>query len=499
MRPRVSRGRTVTVPATVAACRIVFPSGAVTRTRQVVFATPSTGAVIRQALSTASAGKTVATPAISQVPPRPKTTSGAGGDGGVAGQEQDPDLARGIRGGDRGAAEVRLEDLLGGLAGQRAAAGAVLVEPHAVAVAAAVEADRGRERRDRARERRRGGGGRRDGGGRCRVGRRRRGRRIRRRRCRRSRPSGRRVRRRRRVRGRRRYGRGGRARDPPPARCRSWAARGPRRQPGWQPRARRRCDGGGSGRDRAQGAQVGRWTCSRVCGCRRAPAMALTDPRAQDPGTSMPRRGVPSRACCASTWVTGRPAGPRRWPRGWTASGPEGSRRSRSTSRGAGPRTRWLRSRPRCPTSPASSWAGTRMAGVSRRWPQRGLARVGRSRRVRVPGATGAAGSTGGPDGRPAPPLCRARLPQLPAPPPGRARDRCRTDGPLARDHGAPRSCCRATSDPFARIDLLEAAMPALVAGRLVTYPRLGHSLKPVLDDALDRMAAFLAELDQGR
>jgi hypothetical protein len=25
-----------------------------------------------------------------------------------------------------------------------------------------------------------------------------------------------------------------------------------------------------------------------------------------------------------------------------------------------------------------------------------------------------------------------------------------------------------------------------------VTYPRLGHTLKPVLDDALDRSAAFL-------
>jgi len=54
------------------------------------------------------------------------------------------------------------------------------------------------------------------------------------------------------------------------------------------------------------------------------------------------------------------------------------------------------------------------------------------------------------------------------------------------------------TSDPFARIDILEAAMPALVGGQLVTYPRLGHSLKPVLEDALDRVAAFLAELDPG-
>jgi pimeloyl-ACP methyl ester carboxylesterase len=50
-------------------------------------------------------------------------------------------------------------------------------------------------------------------------------------------------------------------------------------------------------------------------------------------------------------------------------------------------------------------------------------------------------------------------------------------------------------SDPFARIDLLRAAMPRLRHGELVTYPRLGHGLKPVLDDALDRVAAFLEGL----
>jgi predicted alpha/beta-hydrolase family hydrolase len=48
-------------------------------------------------------------------------------------------------------------------------------------------------------------------------------------------------------------------------------------------------------------------------------------------------------------------------------------------------------------------------------------------------------------------------------------------------------------SDPFARIDLLRAAVPRLARAELVTYPRLGHTLKPVLDDALDRVAAFLA------
>jgi hypothetical protein len=51
------------------------------------------------------------------------------------------------------------------------------------------------------------------------------------------------------------------------------------------------------------------------------------------------------------------------------------------------------------------------------------------------------------------------------------------------------------TSDPFARLDLLEAGVPSLPDGRLVTYPRLGHTLKPVMADALDRIATFLAGL----
>ena len=47
-------------------------------------------------------------------------------------------------------------------------------------------------------------------------------------------------------------------------------------------------------------------------------------------------------------------------------------------------------------------------------------------------------------------------------------------------------------SDPFAQIDLLRAVVPRLADAELVTYPRLGHTLKPVLDDVLDRVAAFL-------
>lgn len=47
-------------------------------------------------------------------------------------------------------------------------------------------------------------------------------------------------------------------------------------------------------------------------------------------------------------------------------------------------------------------------------------------------------------------------------------------------------------SDPFAKIDLLRAAVPRLANGELVTYPRLGHTLKPVMADVLDRVAAFI-------
>jgi len=50
-------------------------------------------------------------------------------------------------------------------------------------------------------------------------------------------------------------------------------------------------------------------------------------------------------------------------------------------------------------------------------------------------------------------------------------------------------------ADPFARIELLRAAVPLLRDGELHTYPKLGHSLKTVLDDALDRAAEFLANL----
>lgn len=50
-------------------------------------------------------------------------------------------------------------------------------------------------------------------------------------------------------------------------------------------------------------------------------------------------------------------------------------------------------------------------------------------------------------------------------------------------------------ADPMAKFDLLGARVKLLRDAELVTYPRLGHALKPVLEDALDRAARFLLEL----
>jgi predicted alpha/beta-hydrolase family hydrolase len=70
----------------------------------------------------------------------------------------------------------------------------------------------------------------------------------------------------------------------------------------------------------------------------------------------------------------------------------------------------------------------------------------------------------------------------------------------LARtEHWARISCpvllLSGESDPFAKVDLMRTAVGLLANAELVTYPRIGHTLKPVLDDALDRAAAFLRAL----
>ena len=49
-------------------------------------------------------------------------------------------------------------------------------------------------------------------------------------------------------------------------------------------------------------------------------------------------------------------------------------------------------------------------------------------------------------------------------------------------------------ADPFARIDLLREAVGRLGDARLVTYPRVGHGLGRILDEALDEVAAFVRD-----
>jgi predicted alpha/beta-hydrolase family hydrolase len=89
------------------------------------------------------------------------------------------------------------------------------------------------------------------------------------------------------------------------------------------------------------------------------------------------------------------------------------------------------------------------------------------------------------------PPLALILL-SYPLHPPGRP------DDWDARTAHWPRITCpvillSGTSDPFATPTLLERAIAErLPAAELVTYPRLGHTLTPVLEDVLDRAAVFL-------
>ena len=54
-------------------------------------------------------------------------------------------------------------------------------------------------------------------------------------------------------------------------------------------------------------------------------------------------------------------------------------------------------------------------------------------------------------------------------------------------------------ADPFARIALLRTVVEQLPDASLVTYPRLGHTLRPVLEDVLDRVRAFVDALPPHR
>ena len=54
-------------------------------------------------------------------------------------------------------------------------------------------------------------------------------------------------------------------------------------------------------------------------------------------------------------------------------------------------------------------------------------------------------------------------------------------------------------ADPFAQVKLLREAVKLLQHHELVTWPGIGHGVKPVLDDALDRVATFLREVAAGK
>lgn len=53
-------------------------------------------------------------------------------------------------------------------------------------------------------------------------------------------------------------------------------------------------------------------------------------------------------------------------------------------------------------------------------------------------------------------------------------------------------------ADPFARLPVLRDLVGRLRDAELVTYPGIGHGLRPVLDDALDRITAFVRRIEPG-
>jgi predicted alpha/beta-hydrolase family hydrolase len=50
-------------------------------------------------------------------------------------------------------------------------------------------------------------------------------------------------------------------------------------------------------------------------------------------------------------------------------------------------------------------------------------------------------------------------------------------------------------SDPFARLELLKSSVRRLPQAELLTFPGVGHGLLPVIDAAMDRVAAFVRKL----
>jgi predicted alpha/beta-hydrolase family hydrolase len=62
---------------------------------------------------------------------------------------------------------------------------------------------------------------------------------------------------------------------------------------------------------------------------------------------------------------------------------------------------------------------------------------------------------------------------------------------------GCPVLLLSGESDPFARVGLLRDAVRRLPHGELVTYPGVRHGIGPVLPDALERIAAWVARVQE--
>lgn len=60
---------------------------------------------------------------------------------------------------------------------------------------------------------------------------------------------------------------------------------------------------------------------------------------------------------------------------------------------------------------------------------------------------------------------------------------------------GCPTLLLSGEADPFARIGLLRQAVNSLGEASLFTYPRVGHGLGRVIEDALDRLVEFLSRI----
>ena len=191
---------------------------------------------------------------------------------------------------------------------------------------------------------------------------------------------------------------------------------------------------------------------------------AMTRPGHGGPTRPRPSPSTLSRWSCAATWATARAGRRRAWPRSST-----------------GLRARGL-------TATAIDLPKPQGRGRPAGLPPRRAHGAGRGRRrslVRRPG-----GEPGRRRTRRA--VRRPRPVQLPAPS-ARARRSGRKPGsPTGRRSAARSCCCRASRTRSPGSSCCGPPCGLLAHAELVTYPRLGHTLKPVLPDVLDRTAAFL-------